>query len=248
MPDSCVCKSSIKTSTRCDCEKWSPTGELCKQTVWFELKVVLISVVCGLTNGYYAALLLVQTSQVLLAFMCFEWLWLHLLWHLVPPMCWEATDLHGCGLWSEVTFQGWNLGAFDTWDISWAVRSEAAFVQKALHDLDGIRFHESENNLGKQQMYWLNFNGLSCLQASRNQCQFLFSFLFLSELVSVLELLGADYPVARINAHTMQFPYSAHVTPCACTTGEIIAQLFTSSHCYLSVHINTRINPPPPQP
>lgn len=160
----------------------------------------------------------------------------------------ETTDpFHDCGFQSEVTFQGWNLGAFDTWDILRAVHSEASFVQKGFHHLDGVSGHELEKNLGKQQMHWLNFNLLSCFQSSRILFFFPFFFSF-TESVLVLALLEVDYSVARRNEPMMQFPYSVHVSPCACMTGKMTAQLFTSSHCHLSVHINTRINPAPLQP
>lgn len=55
----------------------------------------------------------------------------------------ETTDpFHDCSFQSEVTFQGWNLDAFDTWDILRAVRSKASFVQKGFHHLGGVSSHE----------------------------------------------------------------------------------------------------------
>lgn len=78
-----ICKSSIDSST--------VLGVIRKNGAWqgnyvnrlFDLKwrSCWFLLFCGLLDGYYVAPLLVQTSQVLLAFMCFDWLWLHLLLH-----------------------------------------------------------------------------------------------------------------------------------------------------------------------
>lgn len=74
-------------------------------------------------------------------------------------------------------------------------------------------------------MHLLNFNLLSCFQFSRILFFFSSSFFFFfsfTESVLVLTSLEVDYSVARRNEPMMQFPYSVHVSPCACMTGKLL--------------------------
>lgn len=67
------------------------------------MKVMLITVVCGLVDDDNVASALVQTSQVLLVFVRFNW--------PITPVCQVAADaLHVCGFQTEVSFlkdEGW---------------------------------------------------------------------------------------------------------------------------------------------
>lgn len=121
-----VCKSPIESST--------VLGVIRKDGAWqgnyvnrlFDLnwRSCWFLLFCGLMDSYYVATPLVQTSQVLLAFMCFDWPWLHVLLHsmlrlTVSGGSKDAADLfYNCGFQAKATFQAWNLGAFDTQNIS----------------------------------------------------------------------------------------------------------------------------------
>lgn len=109
-----ICESSIESSTVLGVirKNGARQGNYVNRLFDLKWRSCWFLLFCGLLDGYYVAPLLVQTSQVLLAFMCFDWLWLHLLLHSMPriQLC--------CDSQTEVAFQRWNLGACDTWNIS----------------------------------------------------------------------------------------------------------------------------------
>lgn len=137
-----ICESSIESSTVLSVIRkngaWQGNYvnrlfDLNWRSCWF----LLFS---DLLDGYYVAPLLVQTSQVLLAFMDFDWLWLHLRLHLVPRIQRvrrQGRSKPSSRLWRQ-TWE-WNLGAFDTQNISQPIHLETAFVRKGVGHLDNFQ-------------------------------------------------------------------------------------------------------------
>lgn len=188
----------------------------------------------GLVDGYYVALLLVQTSQVLLAFMCFDWLWLHVLLHSRLRFSVSGGEKLVTPEWSY--FQGWKLdGAFWFWKYFMTSALRNCFLCRKVVIALGTSVILNQSGI------WVNCRCIDWLKTHHlplslkeliavNCFVTLRQFLFCQGLVSVLALLGVDCAVATGNGTHGAVPL---FSVCVCVhvpiwLGGIAGQLFTS--------------------
>lgn len=142
---------------RYDEENRSLTGKLCKQIVWFELKVMLISGVRwppGRVSRRPTACPNIPSAFRIHVF------WLTLIASCVAPSAQSSARQGEIDLFHDVqtefSAQGWSLGAFHTWNISGPACLESAFVHKDFHRLENFSSHNAEQNFGEWRPYWAN--------------------------------------------------------------------------------------------